>query len=100
MTTADTSRGYSGFVAIDVKDACNRIGQIVDECQRGPVILCKNQQHRAAVVSMIFLEQALEALHGYREVITPRALTIGQKADLAASWPNADERTNGRWENE
>lgn len=98
--TAHAARDYPGFVSIKLTDAHNRLGQIVDDCQHEPVILRKHQRNRAAVVSMAFLEQALDALHGHREVITPETMTDDQKADLATSWPSAAEQATGRWNDE
>lgn len=100
MTTAHAARDYPGFVSIKLTDAHNRLGQIVDDCQLEPVILRKHQRNRAAVVSMTFLEQALDALHGHREIITPETMTDDQKADLATSWPSADEQAADRWDGE
>jgi hypothetical protein len=100
MRTAEAAHDFPGFVSIKLTDAHNRLGQIVDDCQLEPVILRKHQRNRAAVVSMTFLEQALEALHGHREVITPETMTDEQKADLATSWPSADELATGRWRDE
>lgn len=36
------------FAAVRLTDAHNRLGQIVDDCQREPVILQKHQRARAA----------------------------------------------------
>ena len=100
MQTAEATRDYPEFVSVKLTDAHNRLGQIVDDCQRDPVILQKHQRNRAAVVSMDFLEQALEALHGHREVITPETMTDDQKTDLATSWPSAAELAADRWADE
>jgi hypothetical protein len=97
MGTAEADHSYAGFAAVRLTDAHNRLGRIIDESQRGPVILQKHQRPHAAVVSMHFLEQALDALHGHRQVITPETMTNEQKADLEAGWPSDAELTSDRW---
>ena len=96
MSTAIPERTFP-FAAVRLTDAHSRLGQIVDDCQREPVILQKHQRARAAIVSMEFLEHALDALHGYREVITPETTTDEQKAHLETSRPSAEDLAVDTW---
>ncbi|MBC7580837.1 MAG: type II toxin-antitoxin system Phd/YefM family antitoxin [Tardiphaga sp.] len=100
MASAVPERNFDQFTAVKLTDAHNRLGQIVDDCQREPVILQKHQRPRAAIVSMEFLEHALEALHGYREVITTETMTDEQKAHLEAARPSAEEIAADKWDDE
>lgn len=100
MTIAASDKDFSNFAAVKLTDAHNRLGQIVDDCQREPIILQKHQRPRAATVSMEFLEHALNAIHGYREVITPETMTDEQKAHLEAARPKAAEIAAGKWDDD
>jgi len=97
MTIAADERDFSRFTAVKLTDAHNHLSQIVDDCQRQPIILQKHRRPRAAIVSMAFLEHALEALHGYREIMDPEMMTDDQKADLATSWPTDAEVASDSW---
>ena len=99
-SAAPPDKNFAHFTAVKLTEAHNRLGQIVDDCQREPVILQKHQRPRAAIVSMEFLEHALEALHGYREVLTTETMTDEQKADLEAARPSAAEIAADRWDDE
>ncbi|VWX51060.1 Antitoxin [Novosphingobium sp. 9U] len=99
MPSANPERTFP-YAAVRLTDAHNRLGQIVDDCQREPVILQKHQRARAAIVSMEFLEHALHAIHGYREVITPETMTDEQKAHLEASRPSAEDLETDTWADE
>jgi len=100
MTIAASERDFSNFTAVKLTEAHNRLGQIVDDCQREPIILQKHQRPRAAIVSMEFLKHALDALHGYREVITPETMTDEQKAHLEAARPGAAEIAADTWDDD
>lgn len=100
MASVASEKTYDHFPAVKLTDAHNRLGQIVDDCQREPVILRKHQRARAAIVSMEFLEHALEALHGYREVINAETMTNEQKAHLEAARPSAAEIAADKWDDE
>jgi len=100
MASLAPEKTYDHFPAVKLTEAHNRLGQIVDDCQREPVILSKHQRPRAAIVSMEFLEHALEALHGYREVISAETMTDEQKAHLEAARPSAGEIAADKWDDE
>lgn len=100
MAATALEKSYDHFTAVKLTDAHNRLGPIVDDCQREPVILMKHKRARAAIVSMEFLEHALEALHGYREVILSEAMTDEQKAHIEAARPSAAEIAADRWDDE
>ena len=88
---------FADYPSVKLTEAHNRLGQIVDECQREPIILRKHDRNRAAIVSMDFLEEALDALHGHRRVTRTETLTDDQKADIRAALPTNDEISTGRW---
>ncbi|MEA3040577.1 MAG: hypothetical protein QOC65_66 [Sphingomonadales bacterium] len=100
MAIVVDERNLGQYTAVKLTEAHNRLGQIVDDCQRGPIILEKHKRPRAAIVSVDFLEEALTALHGYREVLTRETMTDEQKADLEAARPSAAEIASGRWADE
>lgn len=47
---------------------------------------------------MEFLKHPLEALHGYRDVITTETMTDEQKANLEAARPSAAEIATDKWD--
>ncbi|WP_371424516.1 hypothetical protein [Tardiphaga sp.] len=100
MASAVPERNFDQFTAVKLTDAHNRLGQIVDDCQREPVILYKHRRPRAAIVSMEFLEHALEALHGYREVIATETMADEQMVHLEAVRPSAAEIVADKWDDE
>lgn len=100
MVLARSDQEFPDFESVKLTDAHNNLGRIVDACQHAPVILQKHQRNRAAVVSIEFLQSAIAALHGNREVITTETMTDDQKARLEAARPSDAEIAADRWDDE
>jgi hypothetical protein len=88
-----------GFDRVSLTAARNGLALMIDGCQRQPIILQSHARSRAALVSIDFLQTAIEAITQQTAPIAVMAQDIPYdiQKDIVASYPSDAEIAIGGW---